>query len=90
MNDLLNFRLHLRFLHSNLAQVLLSIVLVFAVGQIGLAQISQPQFECQEGVPTFEGLPKQTLCEKYSNFNCTIEIGNGTQFPKSMSGNFIC
>jgi len=41
-------------------------------------------YECPENYgATFTGLPEQTLCELNPNFNCQMQIGAGTQFPKS-------
>ncbi|NUO01820.1 MAG: T9SS type A sorting domain-containing protein [Saprospiraceae bacterium] len=41
-------------------------------------------YECPESYgATFSGIPEQTLCELYPNFNCQTQIGAGTQFSKS-------
>lgn len=40
-------------------------------------------FKCTESTPTFTGIPEPTLCEEYPNFSCEIQIGLGTQYPKS-------
>ncbi len=33
--------------------------------------------------PTFAGRPGQALCEMYAGFDCAMQIGTGTTFPKS-------
>ena len=74
--------------------LLLTLITLLNVGPV-LGQSSEI-FKCPENIYTFTGNPEQTLCEQYPNFNCEIQIGAGTPFPKSsllsslfLSGN-IC
>ena len=47
-------------------------------------------FKCPESTYTFTGIPEQILCEQYPNFNCEIQIGAGTLYPKSsLLGNTV-
>jgi hypothetical protein len=67
---------------SNPTNLFILILFALLTARSGFAQ-EPPQQPCQEETPTFTGLPEQTLCEKYPNFNCEIQIGAGTPFPKS-------
>ncbi len=82
MNSFLNFRLRSGQVRSNPANLFLIILVTLLTARSGFAQ-TPPLQPCQEETPTFTGLPEQTLCQKYPNFNCEIQIGTGTQFPKS-------
>ncbi len=82
MNGLLNCRLHSGQVRSNPANLFLLILVTFLTAGFGFAQMP-PLLPCQEETPTFMGSPEPTLCEQYSNFSCEIQIGGGTQFPKS-------
>jgi len=82
MNSFLNFRLRSGQVRLNPTNLFLLILFALLTARSGFAQ-EPPQQPCQEETPTFTGLPEQTLCQKYPNFNCEIQIGAGTQFPKS-------
>ena len=84
MNGFLNFRLRLGQAPSNLVRRfhLILLVLSTTIFQRIVAQ-TPPLLLCQEETPVFTGFPEQTLCEKNPNFNCEIQIGTGTPFPKS-------
>jgi len=59
------------------------IVLVMLLGISSASAQGAEIFKCPENTYTFTGFPEQTLCEQYPNFNCEIQIGVGTSFPKS-------
>ena len=82
MNSFLNFRLRSGQVRSNPANLFLLILLALLTARPAFAQ-TPPLQPCQEETPTFTGIPEQTLCQKYPNFNCEIQIGAGTQFSKS-------
>lgn len=82
MNGLLKFRLRLGLVPSKLTNLFLLILLILSTNRSGLAQ-TLLLLPCQEETPTFTGVPEQTLCEKYPNFSCETQIGEGTAFPKS-------
>lgn len=82
MNGLLNSRFS-QMLSSVFGCFPLLIAFIVFSGIVpALGQISEI-FKCPENTYTFTGFPEQTLCEQYPNFNCEIQIGTGTQYPKS-------
>jgi hypothetical protein len=80
MNGLLNFRLPK--VPTNALGIFLPLVLIM-LSCITASGQGTEIFKCPENTYTFTGFPEQTLCEQYPNFNCEIQIGAGTQYPKS-------
>jgi hypothetical protein len=62
---------------------LLLIVFIAFSGLVPALGQGSEIFKCPENTYTFTGFPEQTLCEQYPNFSCEIQIGAGTQYPKS-------
>lgn len=95
MNRFFNFQFPQTLaVNLRIIPLLLTLITLLNVGPV-LGQSSEI-FKCPENIYTFTGNPEQTLCEQYPNFNCEIQIGAGTPFPKSsllsslfLSGN-IC
>jgi hypothetical protein len=82
MNGFLNFRSPNMFAGILGVFPLLVALIIFSSIVPALGQGSEI-FECPENDYVFTGIPEQTLCEQYPNFNCETQIGAGTTFPKS-------
>lgn len=80
MNGLFNFRLPK--VPPNALGFFLSLVLMVLSSITAWGQGAEI-LKCPEHTYTFTDFPEQTLCEQYPNFNCEIQIGAGTQYPKS-------
>lgn len=95
MNGLFNFQFPKVL--TNALGIFLPLVMLLMFSSIDSLQGQDSKiFKCPENTYTFTGFAEQTLCEEYPNFNCEIQIGAGTQYPKSsllpnasLSGN-IC
>lgn len=57
------------------------IIVIFLL--FGVRTFTQNLNPCDEADYPFTGTPATTLCEQYPNFNCNIEIGEGTQVTHS-------
>jgi len=89
MNNYSNFLLLNRQVYVDLSRFFfLSLLIFFTSLQLSLSaqkgEIDSKLTDClDEQEYTFTGVPEKTLCEDYSDFNCQIEIGEGTQYPQS-------